>query len=80
MAFSKNIDRKKEKVSTQGIGLTPQELVRRQVEDRDYHVSDEDMANMIISDQLSEQEEREAGNEADKLKNNKAGTSYDVMD
>ena len=80
MAFSKNIDRNKEKVSTQAVGLTPQELVRRQVGDRNYHVSEEDMANMIISDQLSEQEEREVGDEADKLKTNKAGTSYDVVD
>lgn len=61
-------------------GHTPRELVRRQVEEPDYHVTDEDIENMTISDDITDEEKLEADEEGDSLENNRAGTSYDVLD
>lgn len=60
--------------------VTPHELVQRQISDPDYHVTDEDMDKMKISDELSEEEEPEIEEEADAVESDKAGTSYDVLD
>ena len=80
MISPERIDRYEDKTAPLKTGFTPQELVRRQIEDQDYHVTDEDMENMIISDELPEEEEIKAVNDADELENEKAGSSYDVMD
>ena len=80
MNFSTDRDRAVEKISSEKTGLTPHELVRRQVENLDYHVTDEDMENMIISVKLTKNERLESDKEADGLENKKAGTSYDVLD
>lgn len=61
-------------------GLTPRELVNRQIQDPDYHVTEEDIANLNISDELTDEEEIEAETEAAEVENDKAGTSYDVLD
>lgn len=67
-------------MAPQKTGLTPRELVNRQIKDPDYHITEEDIANMNISDALTEEDEIEAETEAEKLKNDKAATSYDVLD
>lgn len=61
-------------------GLTAHELVQRQIQDPDYHVTEEDIANLNITEELSEDEEIESETEAEDLQNDKAGTSYDVLD
>ena len=80
MTLPNNMERIVNEPAPQKMGLTPHELVRRQVEELDYHVTDEDMANMKISAELPEEEEIEADEEAERLETDKAGTSYEVLD
>lgn len=61
-------------------GSTPQQLVKHQIENFDYHVTDEEMGNMKISTKLSEKQKSEANEEADELEKDNVGTSYDVID
>ena len=49
MILSENSTQKAtEKYKKEG-GATPRQLVHQQIENYDYHVTDEDIANMIIS-------------------------------
>ena len=61
-------------------GQTPHQLVQHQIEDQDYHVTDEDMENMDISTELSEQENNTANQEAEELEKDTISTSYDFLD
>ena len=61
-------------------GATPRQLVQHQIENYDYHVTDEDIENMIISTELSENEKGESHEQADSSQKNNAGSSYEVMD
>ena len=61
-------------------GQTPHELVQHQIEDQDYHVTDEDIEHMDISTELSEQENDLSGKEAEELEKDNISTSYDVLD
>ena len=60
--------------------VTPHELAQKQISDPDYHVTDEDMDKMEITDELTDEEVLEANEEADAMESDKAGTSYDVLD
>lgn len=60
-------------------GATPRQLVQHQIENFDYHVTDEDIENMIISTELSEHDKSGSNEEADTYKKDNTGTSYDMI-
>ena len=66
--------------STSKKHVTPHELMDRQIKHFDYHVSDEDMDNMEISDRLPEEQKAYSNEQATILDKDNTGTSYNTAD
>ncbi len=59
---------------------TPHDIVEKQIRNFDYHVTAEDMDNMIITDEPTVHDKEAADKEAGSLDKDRAGTSYDILD
>ena len=64
--------------SLKNAGATPRQLVQHQIENYDYHVTDEDIENMIISTELSENDKFESPEQAVRHQENTGGDTYEA--
>ncbi|MBE7169800.1 MAG: hypothetical protein INR73_04380 [Williamsia sp.] len=60
--------------------LTPRDIVKKQITDYHYHVTEEDFDRMVVTDQLSQSQLDPALQQADDLLKQNETTSYDILD
>ena len=77
--LNNKIQQKETKNLQENTGATPHELVQRQIENLDYHITDEDMEHMRISADLSKKEKTEAFKQSKEFQDDHVGTSYDLL-
>lgn len=59
--------------------LSAHELVKKQVEHLDFHVTDEDLQNIDTTVEISAKESEDSIKKADKLENNRPQNPYETL-
>ncbi len=79
MTQPEKIPSQKNRPAADPTGVTPHDLVERQLRDPGFHMSEEDIEKMQISGTLTEKDKAASQEEADAFDKDSTGTSYDVL-